>query len=243
MAGVPASLEYSHLAGHARGAFTGAHTDQPGLIEVAHNGTLFLDEIGIASATVQAILLELLDEGTLRRVRETRRRLVDVRLIAATNEDLEAMARAGTFRRDLLGRFGDLRIFLPPLRERTDEILPLVEHYLGQEASHVGRDRPPILSQAVCDCFLAAPWDDNVREVRAVCRYLVLHAPKERPAEPCDLPSRFISSLGCLGEARAEVSLVQRAREAIERAGGNKAQAARELGVSRQHLYRLLKQA
>lgn len=240
MAGVPTNLEHSYFAGHARGAFTGAQADQPGLVEAAHHGTLFLDELGLASPKVQELLLEVLDEGTVRRIGETRRRAVDVRLIAATNVDLDGMVRAGAFRRDLLGRFGFLRIHLPSLRHRRDEILPLVEHYLRQEGDKVGRGSPPQLSQAVREAFLAAPWDDNVREVRAVCQYLVLQVPSERPAELRDLPAEFVCSLGDVGAVRANLSLAESAREAVQRAAGNKSQAARELGVSRRHLYRLL---
>lgn len=240
MAGVPANLEHSHLAGHVRGAFTGAHADQPGLVESAHRGTLFLDEIGLASGRVQELLLELLDEGTVRRVGETRRRRVEVRLIAATNEDLDNRAKARTFRRDLLGRFGDLRITLPPLRQRRDEILPLVEHYLALEAAHVGREPVPELSGKIRESLVAAPWEDNIREVRAVCRYLVLHAPLDAPAQLAHLPQRFLATLGTLGEVRASQSLAREAREAVERAGGNKTRAAAELGICRRQVYRRL---
>lgn len=243
MAGVPANLEHSHLAGHTRGAFTGADRDRPGVIEAAHKGTLFFDELSLASPRVQEILLEVLDETTVRRVGETRRRPVDVRLIAATNADLDAMAAGGAFRRDLLGRFGYLRIELPPLRERSDEILPLVDHYLRYEGIGIGRARPPELSQTVRDALLVAPWKDNLREVRAVCQYLVLHTPPDRPAELMDLPPRFVASLGELADVRAQICEARQALETIERAGGNKSEAARRLGISRTHLYRLLRQA
>lgn len=240
-AGVPANLEVSLLGGHRRGAFTDAREDQPGLIEVAHRGTLFLDEIGLASPKVQEILLELLDEGTVRGVGETRKRPLDVRILAATNADLEAMCEAGTFRRDLLGRFGYFRIRLLPLRERRDEIIPLVQHYLELEARQIGRPEPPEVSDAVRDCLLIAPWRDNVRELRAVCQYLVTMCPVDRVARIEDLPPDFLAALGPLTARRAEQSRTAWAREALERAGGNKTKAARAMGISRQHLYRLLK--
>jgi len=242
LANVPEQLEPSHLLGHVKGAFTGAYADHVGAIERAHRGTLFLEELGLAPLGSQAILLGLFDEPAVQRVGDTRSRPVDVRIVAATNADLDAMAEAGAFRRDLLGRFGYQRIELPPLRERRDEILPLAELYLQSETTRMGSGPPPRLSQAVRDAFMAAPWDDNIRELRAVCHYLVLHDLGDCAVEIHNLPPRFVASLGSLGQVRAERSLAQRAREAVERAGGRKAQAARDLGISRQHLWRLLKQ-
>jgi DNA-binding NtrC family response regulator len=241
--GIPENLEHSYLAGHVRGAFTGAQTDRMGLIEAAHRGTLFLDELGLASARIQAILLQLLDEGTLRRVGEVRSRPIDTRVLAATNSDLRQMCDAGTFRRDLLGRFGFLQILLPPLRERRDEILPLVAHYLKREAVAIRRCDPPALSDMVCHALREAPWHDNVREVQSLCRYLVVQQPKGREVELCDLPPQFLETLGTIPSLRARRTLAQRAALELERAQGNKSLAARAMGVSRRHFYRLLAKA
>lgn len=239
-AAIPEHLEVSHLAGHARGAFTGADSDRVGLLESAHRGTFFLDELALASAKVQQILLHLLDDGVIRRVGEVRARLVDVRFIAATNADLEDMVEAGLFRRDLRDRFGFLVLKLPSLAERQDEILALADVFLQLEAAELGLQARPVLSQQVRDCFLAAAWKGNIRELEAVCRYAVLHAAPGQPIEIDDLPPDFIATLGDVLRIRHDQSAAERAQVALARAGGNKAKAARLLGVSRQHFYRLL---
>jgi two-component system, NtrC family, response regulator HydG len=239
-AAIPEHLEVSHLVGHARGAFTGADRDRVGLLESAHRGTFFLDELGLASGKVQQILLHLLDDGLIRRVGEVRGRCVDVRFIAATNADLEDMVEEGHFRRDLRDRFGYLVLRLPSLAERQDEILPLADVFLQQEASLLGLSIRPVLSDRVRDCFLAAPWTGNVRELEAVSRYAVLHALPGRPIELDDLPADFVATLGDVLRTRHEQSAEERARAALARAGGNKTKAARLLGISRQHFYRLL---
>jgi DNA-binding NtrC family response regulator len=238
-AAIPANLELSHLAGHVRGSFTSADRDRVGLLESAHGGTFFLDELGLASDRLQEILLHLLDDASLRRVGEVRNRPVDVRFIGATNTDLTAMAERGAFRRDLLDRFGYLCIHLPKLSERKDEILPLADAFLQGEAAELGRERP-VLSEAVRASFMAAPWNGNIRELEAVCRFAVLSAPSGTQIEMCDLPPEFVASLGEVLQSRHEQSAAERAREALAKAGGNKAKAARLLGISRQQFYRLL---
>jgi two-component system response regulator HydG len=239
-AAIPEHLEVSHLAGHARGAFTGADSDRVGLLESAHRGTFFLDELALASAKVQQILLHLLDDGLIRRVGEVRGRLVDVRFIAATNADLEDLVEAGLFRRDLRDRFGFLVLRLPSLAERQDEILSLADVFLQQEAAELGQQTRPVLSQQVRDCFLAAAWTGNIRELEAVCRYAVLHAAPGTPIEIDDLPPDFVATLGDVLRTRHGHSAAERARVALAHAGGNKTKAARLLGISRQHFYRLL---
>ena len=241
MAGIPPHLEHSHLCGHVRGSFTGAERDREGLVEVAHGGSLFLDELGIASPLVQEILLAVVEEGTFLRVGETRPRSVDARIIAATNADLRAMRDAGRFRRDLLGRFGFMWIPLPPLTERRDEILPLVTHYLRLEGSRIGRANPLGLSGAVRDCLLVAPWEDNIREVRELCRYLVLCCQERSEVELSDLPPAFLASLGQVTQARAARGGRERLDEVLERNEGNVSAAARELGKSRTAVYNALK--
>lgn len=238
-ASIPEHLEVAHLGGHARGSFTGAHTDRMGLIEAAHRGTFFLDEIGLAAAKVQEILLRVLD-GQIRRLGEVRDRQIDVRLIAATNAELDDLIAQGQFRRDLRDRFGYLVIRMPPLVERRDEILPLAEHFLKIEAELHGVEELPSLSPEVRACLIAAPWSGNIRELEAVCRYALLHAPRVGQIEMADLPPDFLATVGSVLRRRHERSLAERARLALQETHGNKAAAARLIGISRRHIHRLL---
>ena len=238
-AAIPEHLEVAHLGGHARGSFTGAHTDRMGLIEAAHRGTFFLDELGLATARVQEILLQVLD-GQVRRLGEVRDRQIDVRLIAATNVELDDLIARGEFRRDLRERFGYLVIRMPPLAERRDEILRLADHFLRLEAEVHGLEEPPSLSDEVRSCLMAAPWSGNIRELEAVCRYALLHAGSEDQIEMADLPPEFLATIGAVLRRRHEGSLAERARRALEETHGNKAAAARLIGISRRHMHRLL---
>lgn len=241
VAWIPPNLEGPHLVGHARGAFTNAYETRPGQIESAHCGTLFLDELGLASPVVQQLLLQVLEQGSIRRVGEARDRPVDVRIIAATNADLEQLVAAERFRADLLDRFGYLILRVPGLADREDEILPLARAIVEREAAACGRAMPPALSTAVEECLLSAPWRGNIRELQAICRYAVLNAPPDGPIEMCDLPPEFIASLGSIGRRKGGPDgRAERARAAVARAGGDKAKAARLLGCSRQQLYRML---
>ena len=237
---IPLHLEHSHLCGHVRGAFTGAGEDRMGLIEAAHGGTFFLDELGDAPLGVQLLVRQLVENGTVRRVGDRRDRPVDVRFIAATNAPLEDMASAGSFRRDLLDRFGFFRIQMPALADRRDEILFLVDLFLERATKDYGLAQRPVLSAAVRDCLQAAPWKGNVRELESLCKYVALHVPLGRLVEVADLPAEFLASMGQVMQVRHERSLAARARDAVDHAQGNKTEAARRLGVSRQHLYRLL---
>jgi len=243
LAGLAPGLELSYLVGHVRGAFTGALADRPGVIEAAHRGTLFLDELGLASTAAQGVLLHVLEHKTVRRVGETRRRAVDTRIVAATNADLDAMCQAGTFRQDLLDRFGYDWISVPPLRERRDEILSLTALYLTAECASAGRGEPPALSDSVRECLQAAPWLDNVRGVVSLCRHLARQCGGDDIVELRHLPDRFVRTLGSVAGALVKKSRQQAIREAVTRAGGNKTKAAKDLKMSRRHLHRLLKAA
>ena len=222
------------------GAFTGAQDDQMGVIEAAHRGTYFLDELGEASPRIQQILRQLLDSGSIRRMGEQRDRRVDVRFIAATNAPLNDMVETGAFRRDLLDRFGFFKIHMPVLADRRDEILVLVDFFLERAADTFGLPHRPVLSERVRDCLRIAPWPGNVREVESLCKYVAVHMKPERQIEMADLPPEFLTSLGELAIQRHDRSPSARAKEVVLEAGGNKTKAARLLGVSRQHLYRLL---
>jgi DNA-binding NtrC family response regulator len=237
---IPVNLEMSHLCGHVRGAFTSAAEDRMGLIEAAHRGTFFLDEVGDAALPIQLLLRQLVENGTIRRLGDRRDRPIDVRFIAATNAPLEEMAESGSFRRDLLDRFGFFKIEMPTLADRRDEILNLMDFYLERAARIYGLTQRPALSAAVRDCLRAAPWRGNVRELENLCKYMTLHAPFGGIVEMADLPPEFLATLGQVIQHRHDRSLPERAQDALVAADGNKTKAARQLGVSRQHLYRLL---
>jgi NtrC-family two-component system response regulator AlgB len=158
-------LMTSELFGHVTGSFTGAVADQRGKVEAAEGGTLFLDELGDLTAAVQAKLLHFLQEQRYERLGDTRTRQADVRIIAATNQDLEALVAAGRLRQDLLYRLNVVEIVLPPLRERQEDIIPLASSLLFGFAM-AAKVQPQILSAAARDLLLGYPWPGNVRELR-----------------------------------------------------------------------------
>jgi len=158
-------LLMSDLFGHVKGAFTGAHRDQIGKIEAADGGTVFLDEMGDLSATVQAKLLRFLQDHTYERLGTTNQRLADVRIIAATNRDLEAMVREGRFREDLLYRLNVVELTLPALRDRKEDILDLSRHFLAVYSAAANRTQPELSAEAQA-LLMAHPWPGNIRELR-----------------------------------------------------------------------------
>jgi formate hydrogenlyase transcriptional activator len=162
---VPEGLFESEFFGHVKGAFTGALKDKPGRFELADGGTLFLDEIGEVPLAMQAKLLRVLQEQELERVGDTRTRKVNVRIIAATNRDLKKEVDAGRFRQDLFYRLSVFPIEVPPLRERRDDIPPLVGYFLGQSARRLNRPAPAI-SQAAMSQLTSHDWPGNVRELQ-----------------------------------------------------------------------------
>lgn len=232
------NLEASALCGTSRDAFTGSVRDAQGVIEAARGGTLFLDEIGLAAPKVQEMLLALIEDRSVTRVGEVRARPVDTRFVGATNVDLHQAVRERRFRSDLLARFGYLRIRLPGLSERRDEILPLVEQCLARESAARGQV-PPQLSPTLAELLVQLSWPDNIRQVESVCQHLVLYADPGRLLEPADLPDDFLTELGLTIETRRRVT-GERVQQALIECGGNRAEAARHLGISLRHLYRLL---
>jgi two-component system, NtrC family, response regulator AlgB len=164
----------SELFGHARGAFTGAVKDQPGKVEAAHGGTLFLDEIAEIAATLQAKLLRFLQDKQFERVGETQTRRADVRVVSATNRDLDADVAAGRFREDLLYRLNVIEIRVPSLRERREDIVPLARHFVAFFAVQAKRAAPELSPEAEA-ALLRYDWPGNVRELRnAMERAIVL---------------------------------------------------------------------
>lgn len=179
-ASIPKDLFESEFFGHVKGAFTGAVKDRTGRFELAHGGTLFLDEVGEIPLDLQAKLLRVLQEGQFEKVGEEKTRTVDIRLIAATNRDLHAEARAGHFRQDLYFRLSVFPIELPPLRERREDIAPLAEFFLQQSAQRLGA-RAPRLFPAQLRQLESYDWPGNVRELQNVIeRAMILQASKGR---------------------------------------------------------------
>ena len=189
--GIPETLLESELFGHTRGSFTGAVRDKLGLLQQADGGTLFLDELGEMSLRMQASLLRFLETGEVQRVgAESRPTRSDVRVIAATNRDLRQQIAAGAFREDLFYRLNVIRIDVPPLRDRGDDILLLFHHFLAQAAGTHGVAQPTVTPDAA-QLLVAHPWPGNVRELRNVAERLALH---DHTGEigPDDLPREIL---------------------------------------------------
>jgi psp operon transcriptional activator len=163
----PAIIE-SELFGHERGAFTGAHERRPGRFESADGGTLFLDEIGVIPREVQEKLLRVVEYGTFERVGGSRTVTVDVRIVAATNADLQRQARQGAFLQDLLDRLSFEVLYLPPLRRREGDIPLLAEHFARRMARELGRGEPPVFAPKAMSALEAHPWPGNIRELKNV---------------------------------------------------------------------------
>jgi NtrC-family two-component system response regulator AlgB len=179
----------SELFGHARGAFTGAVRDQEGRVEAAEGGTVFLDEIGEISPGLQAKLLRFLQEKRFERVGENRTRTADVRVVAATNRDLDVAVQQGRFREDLLYRLNVVEITVPPLRDRTEDILPMARAFVAFFARAAARP-PPELSEATQRMLLAWRWPGNVRELRNAIERAVILSPGQ-VLEPESFPERM----------------------------------------------------
>jgi DNA-binding NtrC family response regulator len=227
-AALPDTLAESELFGHERGAFTGADRQRAGRFEEAAGGTLFLDEVGELSAAVQAKLLRAIEEHAVRRVGGTRDIDVDLRIIAATNRDLAD----GSFRSDLYFRLAVVRLDIPPLRERTDDILPIARHLLARLATKHGQAVPSLTPEAV-EALRRYRWPGNVRELRNVLeRALVL-----RGSEPIRLADLALTPAASALTASHDEVEKERVLEALRQAHGNRESAARLLGVSVRTLY------
>ena len=236
---LPESLAESELFGHERGAFTGAVAARAGRFELAHRGTLFLDEVATLSPAVQAKLLRVLERREFERVGGTKTLSVDIRLIAATNEDLGLRARSGDFREDLYYRLNTVVLTIPPLRERCEDLPLLAEHFLGAAAQRYGR-QPKSFSPAAFDALRKHPFRGNVRELQHLIEMLTLMV-EEEVILPDHLPGTFRASEApaSAGVALDGLSLTEAVtryekellRKAIEKSGGVKARAAESLGL------------
>ncbi len=235
---LPEGLIESELFGHVKGSFTGAVRDKKGRFELAHGGTLFLDEIADLPKFVQAKLLRVLQEGKFERVGDEKTISVDVRLISAANRDLKAEVDAGNFRDDLFYRINVVPVFLPPLRERKNDIPLLVEYFIekasneGQKASSISKDALSIM--------MSYPWPGNVRELQSAIRYSLVKS-KGRIIRPQHLPPELEDWKELRPSRGPSKKLGKKSvMDALSRAGGNKSKAAKLLGVGRATLYRFL---
>jgi len=237
--GLPEGIFESELFGHVKGAFTDAKADRIGRFELAHGGTLFLDEIANIPLSQQAKLLRVLESGEMERVGSSQTRRVDVRIISATNADLEQEVAAGRFRQDLLFRLNTIEIKIPPLHERRADISLLAIYFLDRYAQRY-RKAAKTFDPAALQSLLDYPWPGNVRELdHAVERAVLLSAGDTVRVSDLGLkiPRESTQRLEELSLEEVESLLI---RKAVDRYGGNISQAAEALGLSRSALYRRL---
>jgi transcriptional regulator with PAS, ATPase and Fis domain len=252
-AAVTESLLESELFGHKRGAFTGAHEDKKGLFELAHGGAIFLDEIGETNMSMQVRLLRVLQDGEIRPLGASDVRHVDVRVIAATNRDLRKLVAEGKFREDLYYRLRVVEIWIPPLRERREDIPVLAHHFLELATARMGR-RIKGFTNAAMDRLVAAEWSGNVREVENEIERVVALA-GEADTVTLDMLSEHVRGRPAADEGSSDVELPvfdwdlnrsvdELKRRMIQRAleeAGSKSKASERLGIPRQSLQKMMK--
>ena len=267
---LPEHLIESELFGHKKGAFTGADSQREGLFEVADGGTIFLDEIGELPLAMQAKLLRVLESGDIRRVGDNQTFHVDVRVVCATHRDVETMVESGSFREDLMFRINTFEIYVPALRERMEDVMPLARHlYLRHRPEHASLEE--VFDEETITTLKQHPWPGNVRELANVVEHATILCDMP-PIQPEHLPKHFVdkrmrrevkSASTCMHVSRAgigslalpasptqsvsnplslkEMELIA-VQEAIHRHKGNKPAAADELGISLKTLYNKLNQ-
>jgi DNA-binding NtrC family response regulator len=237
MGGLSEGLFESELFGHVKGSFTDAKSDRIGRFELSDQGTIFLDEIGTVSLAMQAKLLRVLQTGDVERVGSSKARHVDVRVVSATNANLQDEVASGRFREDLLFRLNTIELHLPPLRERREDIAPLAMHFLRRHATRYRKQLGGFDASAM-QVLLDHPWPGNIRELDHAIERAVLLAQGEQ-VRGVDLGLRASTSaaprLEDLTLEEVEKLLIQKA---LGRYEGNVSQAAKALGLSRSALYR-----
>ena len=242
MGAITESLFESELFGHVKGAFTDAHADRRGRFEAADGGTLFLDEIANLPYHLQAKLLTAIQKRSFVRVGSNLPQSTDIRLICATNRDLDEMVRRGEFREDLLFRINTIHLHIPALRERKEDILPLAERFLQRYSAKYGRSLKGF-DQEACRLLLSCPWHGNIRELQHVVEKAAILSEGDRvkpdalqfTPEPAEQP-RTEEGVQTIDEMERSLIL-----KAIDKCGGNLSQAASRLGVTRQTLYNKMK--
>jgi len=244
---LPEQLLESELFGHKKGAFTGAGADTKGLFEAAEGGTLFLDEIGETSPALQVRLLRALQERTVRPVGSTRDITVNVRIIAATNRDLETLVAETAFRKDLYYRLRVIHLHVPPLRERPEDLLPLARAFIARTCTE-NSCGPCALSSGVLDLLLAYDWPGNVRELENAIERAVILAENQPTIRPEDLPPEVREARDTAvptdGPQRiAALADVEKQHilKALGQLDGNRKETARVLGIGENTLHRKLK--
>jgi two-component system response regulator AtoC len=237
-ASLPESLLESELFGHEKGSFTGAAERKKGKFEAADQGTLFLDEIGEINANTQIHLLRALEEKKITRVGGNEEIEADVRVIAATNKDLRAMVKQGSFREDLFYRLNVVSIQLPPLRDRREDILPLAEHFL-RKFSKENDKVVKCFSPEVIEFIMGYSWPGNVRELENMIEHGVILA-KQKEIRMADLPQDFCQPTQPEGKTIEDVTK-NHILQVLEETRGNISEAAKVLGIQRMTLYNKLK--
>ncbi|MFH1219459.1 MAG: sigma-54 dependent transcriptional regulator [Candidatus Eisenbacteria bacterium] len=241
---IPETLFESELFGHIAGSFTGAFRDKPGIFEVANGGVLFLDEIGDLSLPIQAKLLRVLQESEFRRLGDTRTSRIDVRVISATNKDLENEMKHRRFREDLFFRISVLRVYVEPLRRRREDVPVLADHFAAKYAALLGKEKPEI-AEEVLHLFDAYAWPGNVRELENEIQRLIALSPDGTLAAH-QVSKRIKDSLWrdldrrVVGGLKERLAVFEREiiKETLEKYQWNKSETARHLGLTRQGLHR-----
>jgi two-component system NtrC family response regulator len=236
---IPESLMESELFGHEKGAFTGAHAQRKGRIEVSEGGTLFLDEIGEVPLPIQVKLLRFLQEQCIERVGGRQEIRVDTRVVAATNADLKKGMSGGTFREDLFYRLAVVQIILPPIRDRRDDILLLAQSFLNRFSAESNKSGLTFGQDAV-RALRRHSWPGNVRELQnRVRRAVIMSGGKRLSAQDLELDQTATSQASSLKEARESLER-EMIQEALRKHSGKITAAATELGISRPTFYELM---
>ena len=240
---LPETLLESELFGYVKGAFTGAARDKKGRFELADGGTIFLDEIGDISPTMQVKLLRVLQDGTFERIGSETTTTVDVRVISASNKDIQKEVAAGRFREDLYYRIFVVPLYIPPLRERLDDIPLLVDHFLKEAVIELEKNLTVLAPEAL-QLFLEYEWPGNIRQLQNAIKYALVKC-KDEIIEPIHLPpflqlKQIINTATASKRTRKRKLDTKSVQDALAKANGMKVNAARLLGVSRATLYRFL---
>ncbi len=240
------NLLESELFGHVRGAYTGATGDRQGRFEEAHGGTIFLDEIGDVSPVVQVKLLRVLQERTIERVGDNRSIPVDVRIVSATNRDLDTLLATGRMRQDFYYRIKVVSLNIPPLRDRTDDIPLLVSHFVNAIARREGHAEIPAVSGEAMTALMNHRWPGNVRELENALEHALVLS-RGRTILAAHLPPELAAGRRATSPASQDVPLHSKTEKdllaaALRRAGWNRSRAARQLGIDRTTLWRKIRE-
>lgn len=238
LGGLPQSLFESEMFGYKKGAFTGAVTDREGRFAKAEGGTIFLDEIGDLDVNSQVKLLRVLQEHTYEPLGDSRTRRADVRVVCATNADLQHKIMTGEFREDLFYRINLITVTLPPLRDRRDDIPLLATHLLRKASAAVGREMPEVTPEAM-ELLRMQPWPGNIRQLSNIMERTLLVTPGDR-LDRQDFIAQGLNPSAIAAPDNGELGIAEKTavESALTRAGGNLTRAAAMLGITRQSLYR-----